>query len=90
MVKQCGACLITISEKNIVMLALTWYALLAFLSCFICFYDHAVHCCMFVDFKDPKETNGMSIMSASDYADAVHNFLLSQKLTTLLGNFPEV
>nr|GFA95570.1 hypothetical protein [Tanacetum cinerariifolium] len=29
-------------------------------------------------------------MSASDYVDAVHNFLLSQKLTTLLGNFPEV
>ncbi|KAI3710467.1 hypothetical protein L2E82_40250 [Cichorium intybus] len=40
--------------------------------------------------KDPKETNEVSIMSASDYMDAVHNFLLSQKLTTLLGNFPEV
>ncbi|KAK9056391.1 hypothetical protein SSX86_027481 [Deinandra increscens subsp. villosa] len=39
---------------------------------------------------DPKETKRMSIMSASDYVDAVHNFLLSQKLTTLLGNFPEV
>ncbi|PWA94869.1 IQ motif, EF-hand binding site [Artemisia annua] len=37
-----------------------------------------------------KETNEVSIMSASDYVDAVHNFLLSQKLTTLLGNFPEV
>lgn len=29
-------------------------------------------------------------MSATDYPDAVHNFILSQKLTTLLGNFPEV
>ncbi|KVH89621.1 Calponin homology domain-containing protein [Cynara cardunculus var. scolymus] len=39
---------------------------------------------------DLKETNEVSIMSTSDYVDAVHNFLLSQKLTTLLGNFPEV
>ncbi|KAK8664866.1 hypothetical protein V6N13_084639 [Hibiscus sabdariffa] len=31
-----------------------------------------------------------SIMSATDYTDAVHNFVLSQKLTALLGNFPEV
>ena len=28
-------------------------------------------------------------MSATDYPDAVHNFILSQKLTTLLGDFPE-
>ncbi|XP_059662135.1 uncharacterized protein LOC132308145 [Cornus florida] len=42
-------------------------------------------------FKDLDERNGTaSIMSASDYTDAVHNFILSQKLTTLLGNFPEV
>nr|XP_043620393.1 abnormal spindle-like microcephaly-associated protein [Erigeron canadensis] len=40
--------------------------------------------------RDLKEANKVSIMSASDYVDAVHNFLLSQKLTTLLGNFPEV
>ncbi|EPS57945.1 hypothetical protein M569_16873 [Genlisea aurea] len=32
----------------------------------------------------------VSIMSAIEYTDAVHNFLLSQKLTSLLGNFPEV
>ncbi|KAL5773413.1 hypothetical protein ACOSP7_013002 [Xanthoceras sorbifolium] len=31
-----------------------------------------------------------SIMSATDYNDAFHNFILSQKLTKLLGNFPEV
>ncbi|KAL7213508.1 hypothetical protein ACSBR2_016103 [Camellia fascicularis] len=41
--------------------------------------------------KDIRETSGeTSIMSVSDYTDAVHNFILSQKLTTLLGNFPEV
>ncbi|CAL5344527.1 unnamed protein product [Camellia sinensis] len=41
--------------------------------------------------KDVRETSGeTSIMSVSDYTDAVHSFILSQKLTTLLGNFPEV
>ncbi|KAE9461705.1 hypothetical protein C3L33_06407, partial [Rhododendron williamsianum] len=40
---------------------------------------------------DVGETSGeTSIMSLSDYTDAVHNFILSQKLATLLGNFPEV
>lgn len=29
-------------------------------------------------------------MAAADYTDAVHNFILSQKLTGLLGDFPEV
>ncbi|XP_057512986.1 uncharacterized protein LOC130795050 isoform X2 [Actinidia eriantha] len=42
-------------------------------------------------FMGTRETSGeTSIMSVSDYTDAVHNFILSQKLTTLLGNFPEV
>ncbi|KAK3012037.1 hypothetical protein RJ639_011368 [Escallonia herrerae] len=41
--------------------------------------------------KDADAENGeASIMSATDYTDAVHNFILSQKLTSLLGNFPEV
>ncbi|XWS15589.1 hypothetical protein CRYUN_Cryun34aG0013700 [Craigia yunnanensis] len=41
--------------------------------------------------KDSHETRGEeSIMSATDYTDAVHNFVLSQKLTALLGNFPEI
>ncbi|PKI61011.1 hypothetical protein CRG98_018573 [Punica granatum] len=31
-----------------------------------------------------------SIVSASDYPDAVHSFVLSQRLTALLGEFPEV
>jgi len=29
-------------------------------------------------------------MSNTDYHDAVQNFILSQKLTALLGSFPEV
>ncbi|KAM1008843.1 hypothetical protein ACFX2J_005201 [Malus domestica] len=37
-----------------------------------------------------KSSHEESIMLATDYSDAVHNFLLSQKLLTLLGNFPEV
>lgn len=37
------------------------------------------------------ETKGEeSVVSTTDYTDAFHNFILSQKLTTLLGNFPEV
>ncbi|XP_011037676.1 PREDICTED: abnormal spindle-like microcephaly-associated protein homolog isoform X2 [Populus euphratica] len=41
--------------------------------------------------KDPRESRREeSLMSAIDYTDSVHNFLLSQKLTTLLWNFPEV
>ncbi|XP_019462775.1 PREDICTED: abnormal spindle-like microcephaly-associated protein homolog isoform X3 [Lupinus angustifolius] len=31
-----------------------------------------------------------SIVSVHDYSDALYNFILSQKLATLLGNFPEV
>ncbi|KAI4295878.1 hypothetical protein L6164_035876 [Bauhinia variegata] len=41
--------------------------------------------------KEVNRINGKeSIMSVNDYSDAVYNFILSQKLTTLLGNFPEV
>ncbi|KAJ0787782.1 putative IQ motif, EF-hand binding, calponin domain, armadillo-like helical, CH domain superfamily [Helianthus annuus] len=57
--------------------------------CLLDYYFKKEHCDASSN-MDPKETNGASIMSASDYVDAVHNFLLSQKLTTLLGNFPEV
>lgn len=40
---------------------------------------------------DPQDRKGEeSIVSPTDYVDAVHNFALSQKLTALLGNFPEV
>ncbi|XP_057420021.1 uncharacterized protein LOC130714144 [Lotus japonicus] len=31
-----------------------------------------------------------SVMPVNEYSDALYNFILSQKLTTLLGNFPEV
>ncbi|KAK1368402.1 Calponin-homology (CH) domain-containing protein [Heracleum sosnowskyi] len=37
-----------------------------------------------------KTSEEASIMCAANYTDAVHNFLMSQKLTTLLGKFPEV
>lgn len=42
-------------------------------------------------YEEPTKTSGeSSIMSVANYTDAVHNFLMSQKLTTLLGKFPEV
>ncbi|KAL1146893.1 hypothetical protein V6Z11_A10G015900 [Gossypium hirsutum] len=41
--------------------------------------------------NDSHETRDeKSIMSTTDYTDAVHNFVLSQKLTAILGKFPEV
>ncbi|XP_024024702.1 abnormal spindle-like microcephaly-associated protein homolog isoform X2 [Morus notabilis] len=41
--------------------------------------------------KDSHRSSGEeSIVLVTDYPDAVHNFLLSQRLTTLLGNFPEI
>nr|KJB69306.1 hypothetical protein B456_011G015400 [Gossypium raimondii] len=41
--------------------------------------------------QDSHETRDeKSIMSTTDYTDAVHNFVLSQKLTAILGKFPEV
>ncbi|EXB88427.1 Abnormal spindle-like microcephaly-associated-like protein [Morus notabilis] len=40
--------------------------------------------------QDSHRSSGEeSIVLVTDYPDAVHNFLLSQRLTTLLGNFPE-
>ncbi|KAK2359008.1 P-loop containing nucleoside triphosphate hydrolase superfamily protein [Trifolium repens] len=37
-----------------------------------------------------EKSGKTSIMSVNEYSDALYNFILSQKLTTLLGNFPEV
>uniref|UniRef100_A0A0R0J8H5 Calponin-homology (CH) domain-containing protein n=1 Tax=Glycine max TaxID=3847 RepID=A0A0R0J8H5_SOYBN len=37
-----------------------------------------------------KKSGKASIMSVNEYSDALYNFILSQKLTRLLGNFPEV
>ncbi|KAL2339173.1 hypothetical protein Fmac_013619 [Flemingia macrophylla] len=37
-----------------------------------------------------KKSGKASIMSVNEYSDALYNFILSQKLTALLGNFPEV
>ncbi|KAJ7967674.1 Abnormal spindle-like microcephaly-associated protein-like [Quillaja saponaria] len=53
------------------------------------YFRKELHCSC--SLKDPNRTTGEeSIMSVADYPDAVHNFILSQKLTTLLGKFPEV
>ncbi|CAB79137.1 putative protein [Arabidopsis thaliana] len=41
--------------------------------------------------QDPGGQEGpQSVMSNTDYHDAVQNFILSQKLTALLGSFPEI
>lgn len=53
------------------------------------YFRKELHCSR--SYNDPNERNGKkSIISATDCTDAAHNFILSQKLTTLLGNFPEV
>ncbi|KAG8385724.1 hypothetical protein BUALT_Bualt03G0075000 [Buddleja alternifolia] len=58
--------------------------------CLLDYYFRKEHDCS-CSFKDPDGTKTeVSIMSAIEYTDAVHNFILSQKLTSLLGNFPEV
>ncbi|KAL0442917.1 UNVERIFIED_CONTAM: protein abnormal spindle [Sesamum latifolium] len=58
--------------------------------CLLDYYFRKEHDCS-CSFKDPDGTKSeVSIMSAIEYTDAVHNFILSQKLTSLLGNFPEV
>ncbi|XP_021766898.1 abnormal spindle-like microcephaly-associated protein homolog [Chenopodium quinoa] len=57
--------------------------------CLLDFYFRKeLHCSCSI--KDLNDTNEGSIVSMRDTSDAVHNFVLSQKLTTLLGNFPEV
>ncbi|KAL7130255.1 hypothetical protein ABFS83_13G122200 [Erythranthe nasuta] len=58
--------------------------------CLLDYYFRKEHDCL-CSFKNPDGTKTeISIMSAIEYTDAVHNFILSQKLTSLLGNFPEV
>lgn len=44
----------------------------------------------FVILQAFDQTEEVSLVSAIDYTDAVHNFILSQKLPSLLGKFPEV
>ncbi|EYU27807.1 hypothetical protein MIMGU_mgv1a000456mg [Erythranthe guttata] len=57
--------------------------------CLLDYYFRKEHDCL-CSFKNPDGTKTeISIMSAIEYTDAVHNFILSQKLTSLLGNFPE-
>ncbi|TXG47055.1 hypothetical protein EZV62_026349 [Acer yangbiense] len=56
--------------------------------CLLDFYFRKELCCSCFSKDDTRGEE--SIMSATDYHDAFHNFILSQKLTKLLGNFPEV
>ncbi|KAG2238758.1 hypothetical protein Bca52824_091998 [Brassica carinata] len=55
------------------------------------YYFQREVCCPCLHKEDPGGQQGpRSVMSNTDYHDAVQNFILSQKLTALLGSFPEV
>ncbi|KAF8096935.1 hypothetical protein N665_0298s0006 [Sinapis alba] len=55
------------------------------------YYFRREVCCPCLHKEDPGGQQGpRSVMSNTDYHDAVQNFILSQKLTALLGSFPEV
>ncbi|KAG7616854.1 IQ motif EF-hand binding site [Arabidopsis thaliana x Arabidopsis arenosa] len=55
------------------------------------YYFRQEVCCPCLHREDPGGQEGpQSVMSNTDYHDAVQNFILSQKLTALLGSFPEV
>ncbi|TYI59160.1 hypothetical protein E1A91_D10G015400v1 [Gossypium mustelinum] len=52
------------------------------------YFRRELSCSNKVDSHETRDEK--SIMSTTDYTDAVHNFVLSQKLTAILGKFPEV
>ncbi|CAH2078334.1 unnamed protein product [Thlaspi arvense] len=55
------------------------------------YYFRREVCCPCLHKEDPGGQQGpRSVMSNTDYHDAVQNFILSQKLTALLGSFPEI
>ncbi|XP_013616798.1 PREDICTED: abnormal spindle-like microcephaly-associated protein homolog isoform X4 [Brassica oleracea var. oleracea] len=55
------------------------------------YYFRREVCCPCLHEEDPGGQQGpRSVISNTDYHDAVQNFILSQKLTALLGSFPEV
>lgn len=94
MEKPCGACLIITFVWNIIVLVLLRSIPFSWSSLFSTLGHFSITAASFLFIMRPQdlnETNGeTSIMSATDYTDAVHNFILSQKLPSLLGNFPEV
>ncbi|MBA0598889.1 hypothetical protein Gorai_005131 [Gossypium raimondii] len=51
------------------------------------YFRRELSCSNKVDSHETRDEK--SIMSTTDYTDAVHNFVLSQKLTAILGKFPE-
>ncbi|XP_024005160.1 abnormal spindle-like microcephaly-associated protein homolog isoform X2 [Eutrema salsugineum] len=55
------------------------------------YYFRREVCCPCLHKEDPGGQQGpQSVMANTNYNDAVQNFILSQKLTALLGSFPEV
>ncbi|CAK9327330.1 unnamed protein product [Citrullus colocynthis] len=55
------------------------------------YFRRDLHCSSSPKIPDPQKTNGEeSIMSVTHCSDAAHNFILLQKLTSLLGDFPEI
>ena len=93
MEKPYGAYLIIIFARIFIVLVL-WRCYIYSFPLFQIIYNYrSVSICfiLIIWSQDPQKAGGReSIMSAIDYPDAVHNFIFSQKLTTLLGNFPEV
>lgn len=93
MEKPYGAYLIIIFARIFIVLVLWRCYIYSFPLFQIIFNYRSVSICfiLIIWSQDSQKAGGReSIMSAIDYPDAVHNFIFSQKLTTLLGNFPEV
>ena len=89
-----GACLIIIFARNFLVLAQRrfYHYYLSIVAYFTStYYFSFMYSYFYYLFQDScRSTGEESIVLVTDYPDAVHNFLLSQRLTTLLGNFPEV
>ncbi|KAJ8761757.1 hypothetical protein K2173_004567 [Erythroxylum novogranatense] len=58
--------------------------------CLLDYYFLKKLCCSRSRKDTPESSVEESFVSADDYLDAFYTFILSQKLTRLLGNFPEV
>ncbi|XP_023518999.1 abnormal spindle-like microcephaly-associated protein homolog isoform X1 [Cucurbita pepo subsp. pepo] len=55
------------------------------------YFRKDLHCSSSPKIQDPQKMNGEeSIMSVTHCSDSAHNLILLQKLTSLLGDFPEI
>ncbi|XP_010276054.1 PREDICTED: abnormal spindle-like microcephaly-associated protein homolog isoform X2 [Nelumbo nucifera] len=52
------------------------------------YFSKELHCCSYKETQDTSSKR--SVFLTTDNTDVIHNFILSQKLTTMVGNFPEV